>query len=174
MSGYSTVTAAKAIINALDWQESVISRVTDVPGAPTNGDRYIVPAGATGVWTGYDDYIAEYRGSPLGSWQLTAPDLGTATFVEDEFTVYMWFGAWFPLAQFLFSHWTATVTAGNAGVVVTHGLLWVPTIDDILLTPNDDLGGRSFWVSNVGALTFTINMNPIDIVDHTFTWGAFL
>lgn len=174
MSGFSTVTAAKAIINALDWQESVLSRVTDVPGAPTNGDRYIVPVGATGVWTGYDDYIATYRGSPLGTWELIAPDLGTATFVEDEFTVYLYFGAWWPFAQFLFQHDTATIPAGVAFVDVTHLLTWVPTIDDILLTPEDDLGGRSFWVSNVGAVTFRINMNPIDLVDHVFTWGAFL
>ena len=174
MSGYSTVTAAKAIINALDWQESVLSRTTDVPGAPTNGDRYIIPDGATGVWTGYDDYIAEYRGSPLGSWQLIAPDLGTATFVEDELTIYLYFGAWFPFALFLFQHNTATLTAGDAFVDVTHGLFWVPTIDDIQVTPNDDLGGRSFWVSNVGAVTFRINMNPIDLVDHAFTWVAML
>lgn len=174
MSGFSTVTAAKAIINALDWQESVISRTTDVPGAPTNGDRYIVPVGATGVWTGYDDYIATYRGSPLGTWELIDPDLGTATFVEDEFTVYLWFGAWFPFAQFLFQHDVATITAGDAFVDVTHLLTWVPTIDDIQVTPDDDLGGRSFWISNVGAVTFRINMNPIDLVDHAFAWVALL
>lgn len=174
MSGYSTVTAAKAIINALDWQESVISRTTDVPLTPTNEDRYIVPAGATGVWTGYDDYIAEYRGSPLGSWQLTYPDLGTATFVEDEFTIYLWFGAWFPIALFLFQHDIATIAAGAAFVDVVHVLPWIPTIDDIQVTPNDDLGGRSFWVSDVGAVTFRINMNPVDLVNHGFTWVAML
>lgn len=36
----------------------VLSRVTDVPGAPTVGDVYIVPASATGAWAGQDGKIA--------------------------------------------------------------------------------------------------------------------
>lgn len=174
MSGYSTVTAAKAIINALDWQESVLSRTSAVPVDPTNGDRYIVPVGAVGEWAGYDDYIAEYLGSPLGTWKFIAPDLGTACFIVDQAAIYLWFGAWYPFVAFLFQHWTEIIPAGSAFVDVAHGLVWIPTVDDIQVTPNDDLGGRSFWVDNVGAATFRINMNPIDLVDHYFTWVALL
>lgn len=42
-------------------QLPVISRTTSTPPvAPTKGDRYIIPVGATGIWTPYPGYIAEY------------------------------------------------------------------------------------------------------------------
>ena len=52
---------------------SVISRtITTPPSAPSNGDRYIVPAGATGVWAGRENQIAGY----LNGWRFNAPREG--------------------------------------------------------------------------------------------------
>lgn len=42
-------------------QTCVISMaLTSPPGSPANGDKYIVASGATGAWSGMDDYLAEY------------------------------------------------------------------------------------------------------------------
>lgn len=65
---------------------------------------------------------------------------------------------------------SATVTAGNSYVDVTHGLSGTPDINKIKVTPQDDLAGRVPWVSNVGASTFRINI-PVDLEsDHVIGW----
>ena len=71
-----------ALVQGLDWQESVKDRdLTEPPTTPNVGDRYLVASGATGDWTGHDNEIAEYDGS---AWQFTAPNDGMAVWVEDE------------------------------------------------------------------------------------------
>lgn len=66
---------------------------------------------------------------------------------------------------------SATILAGNTYVDVLHGLSFTPTIDEIVLTPQDDLAGRTFWPSNPASTTFRINISMIDPdVDHAFTY----
>jgi len=65
---------------------------------------------------------------------------------------------------------TATITAGNTYVDVTHGMGTTPT--SVQVTPTTNLGTRSFWVSDKGATTFRININSDDIIHHTFDWEA--
>jgi hypothetical protein len=66
---------------------------------------------------------------------------------------------------------TATITAGSTYVDVTHGLSVTPDINKIKITPKDNLGGRSFWVSNVTSTTFGINISSTDTVDHELGWS---
>lgn len=49
--------------------------------SPGNGDRYIVPAGATGVWAGKTDQIAV---RVADAWEYDVPKVGWLCFVEDE------------------------------------------------------------------------------------------
>jgi hypothetical protein len=63
---------------------------------------------------------------------------------------------------------SATVAAGSTFVDVTHGAPSTPDINTIQLSPQDDLGGRDYWPSNVGAVTFRININSLDLADHVF------
>jgi len=66
---------------------------------------------------------------------------------------------------------SATILAGNTYVDVPHGLSYTPTIDQIVLTPQDDLGGRNFWPSNPGPITFRINLSMADPdLNHVFSW----
>jgi len=67
---------------------------------------------------------------------------------------------------------TATITAGNTYVDVTHGLAQTPSQDDIQVTPLTNLAGKSFWVDNIGATTFRINISATDTVNHVFSWRA--
>ena len=55
-------------------QLAVLSAVvTAPPGTPTEGDRYIVPAGATGAWVGMTNLIASFSG---GGWVFYVPKAG--------------------------------------------------------------------------------------------------
>jgi hypothetical protein len=65
---------------------------------------------------------------------------------------------------------TATITAGQTSVVVPHGLIKTPS--SIRVSPRTNLAGRSFWVSNIGSSSFTINISATDTVDHVFDWYA--
>jgi hypothetical protein len=54
-------------------QTCVISMaLTSPPGSPANGDKSIVGAGATGAWSGMDDYLAEYVAEG-GTWDFFEP-----------------------------------------------------------------------------------------------------
>jgi len=62
----------------------------------------------------------------------------------------------------------ATVVSGETYVDKAHGLSLTPDINKIKLTPKDDLGGRSYWISDVGGTTFRVNIGSMDMVDHVF------
>lgn len=72
---------------------SVIDRdLAAPPGSPSDSDRYIVAAGATGAWSGEDGNIAAYQD---GAWNFYWPREGWLAWVADEarFLVYR-SGAW--------------------------------------------------------------------------------
>jgi hypothetical protein len=80
--------------------------LTSPPGSPANSDRYIIPASATGAWTGQTSKIAEWNGSV---WELYIPQIGWTCYVDDEQKVYSWNGsAWVRTGGAL-----QTVSAGN-------------------------------------------------------------
>jgi len=55
--------------------------LTAPPASPTEGDRYIVPAGATGAWAGKTNKIAVWIG---GAWEYHVPQVGWLAYIEDE------------------------------------------------------------------------------------------
>ncbi|WP_338061194.1 DUF2793 domain-containing protein [Pseudovibrio axinellae] len=61
-------------------QLSVISNsVGEPPADPTTGARYIVPAGASGAFAGYENQIAAFD---AGAWRFIAPGTGWCAWVE--------------------------------------------------------------------------------------------
>ncbi|WP_300440667.1 DUF2793 domain-containing protein [uncultured Mameliella sp.] len=65
-------------------QLAVIARdVTAPPASPAQGDRYLVPAGATGDWVGQDGTIAVYD---MNTWIFQAPVAGWRARVLSEDT----------------------------------------------------------------------------------------
>ena len=71
---------------------------------------------------------------------------------------------------------TATVASGSTSIAVSHGLGVTPSAKDIQVTPTNDLGSAAkFWISSVGASTFTINVD-IDpgASTATFSWSALI
>lgn len=74
------ITTALMRLDAL-VQPSALSRtVTSPPGSPAEGDRYIVPTGATGAWAGWDDSIAAYQ----GGWKRLEPRIGWFCWVDAD------------------------------------------------------------------------------------------
>ena len=62
------------------------------PGSPANGERWIVPSGATGVWAGQTGRIAHWN---VNAWAFYVPVTGWRYHVEDErFTVVWADGDW--------------------------------------------------------------------------------
>ncbi len=58
----------------------MLSKTAAVPASPTNGDRYIVPAGAIGAWAGQAGKIAVRI---AGAWEFYAPLEGWLAWVTD-------------------------------------------------------------------------------------------
>lgn len=69
---------------------------------------------------------------------------------------------------------TATIPAASTSIVVTHGLNAVPSDKNVLVTPTNNLGSATkYWVSTVGATTFTINVDADPgATTATFSWRA--
>ena len=90
-------------IRALDAlvQLSVIDRdLTSPPATPANGDRYIVPAGASGAWSGHAGSVAAFQD---GTWAYYSSLEGWLAWVADEDRLVAWDG-------------TQWVVAGGQGV----------------------------------------------------------
>ncbi len=77
-------------------QISVKNRnLTAPPASPVEGDRYIVAAGATGAWAGWDGEVVLFSG---GAWLRLAPQEGWRVWIEDEgVLVVRTGGAWLTL-----------------------------------------------------------------------------
>jgi len=57
-------------------------------------------------------------------------------------------------------------------IAITHGLNITPSAKDISVTPINNLGvGGEFWISDIGATTFRINVDQDPIADATFSWN---
>lgn len=73
-------------------QLSVKDRTTTAPpNSPSEGDRWIIPAGATGVWAGRTNQIALWTDS---AWAYFTPLPGWVCFIEAEGVVAYANGAW--------------------------------------------------------------------------------
>ena len=71
-------------VRALDALTQIAVRDRDrmvPPADPLDGDRYIVPAGATGAWTNKDGQIAAWQD---GAWAFYTPGEGWLAWVIDE------------------------------------------------------------------------------------------
>lgn len=66
--------------------------LTAPPVSPSEGDRYLVAAGATGEWSGWDGDVAMFAD---GSWWRLTPRIGWRAWVIDETVLVFWDGdAW--------------------------------------------------------------------------------
>jgi hypothetical protein len=109
-------------------QAAVISKtLATPPGSPTNGDRYIVAASPTGVWTGWAGRIAVWTtddpGFLSGHWQSYTPNAGWLVYNVADTTFYVYSG----------SAWAALAAGGSSTLAGdTDVLLTSPANNDVL------------------------------------------
>lgn len=79
-------------------QLSVLSKTTTAPPvSPTTGDRYIVPAGATGAWSGHTNKVAAYVD---GAWKMFTSKAGWQAWCTGDNKLYVYSGtAWDDIAS---------------------------------------------------------------------------
>lgn len=71
-------------------QLSVLSKTTTAPpGSPATGDRYIVPAGATGAWSGHTNKVAAYVD---GAWKMFTSKAGWQAWCTGDNKLYVYSG----------------------------------------------------------------------------------
>lgn len=106
-------------------QLSVISRVyTAPPAGASEGDCYVVPAGATGDWSGQADALALFQ---AGGWQLIPPGAGWIAYVQDEAQLVRYDTGWDGIAQpqaVAFLGINGTADASNRFVCQSTGVLF--------------------------------------------------
>ncbi len=87
-------------VRALDalLQIAVINRTATAPPAnPSEGQRHIVAAGATGAWAGHDHAVAAYQD---GTWAFYTPKDGWTAWDSAQRRLVVWSGAaWTPLVS---------------------------------------------------------------------------
>lgn len=57
------------------------ANVVDPPGAPEEGQAWIVPVGATGAWAGQETTVAQWAG---GAWRFHGPAEGMQAWIRDQ------------------------------------------------------------------------------------------
>lgn len=103
-------------------QLGVLDRnLTAPPVTPTEGDRYIVAAGATGAWATYDNEVAAWQD---GAWMFYPPQEGWLCWVGDEDVLVAWDG----------TAWVGTGSGGGGSTSLnpaTGGLVGVNATADV-------------------------------------------
>lgn len=96
---------------ALNSIPVIISRSTATPpAAPAEGDRYIVPAAANGVWDGHTDEVALYS---QNTWVFFDASEGDTVLVQDEFSAVVLFDGSDWVSRQNFSSSTETGPGGD-------------------------------------------------------------
>jgi hypothetical protein len=106
------------------------------------------------------------RGNDFGGQPPYANDSNVANFVFDG-----------DEQQKLTNEGTATVSAGNTNVSVSHGLInrggggLTPNVQDITITPMTAVGSaNTWWVDTIGSSTFNFNITSSAATNVSFGW----
>lgn len=68
------------------------------------------------------------------------------------------------------SYNTTTISTGNTSIIINHKLGKIPSF--ISISPTVDIGGIYFWVSDISATVFTLNISSQSMEDMSFLWSA--
>jgi len=123
-----TVNEALDHLDGLVQLSVISSSLAAPPVAPTEGERYIIAASATGAWAGWDGSVAHYSG---GAWLKLVPKVGWIAWDQVAGGVLAWTGsAWSRLdvaMGLLVRATTVQVCAGTAGSAIE-----MATVEELL------------------------------------------
>lgn len=126
-----------------------LSRTTTTPAAsPADGDSYIIPAGATGVWTGLTNQIASWIG---GAWSYYAPVTGVILWINDTSNAYAYNGS-------------AWVLTGGSGA---------GTVTSVSVTTANGVSGTVATATSTPAISLTLGaITPTSVVASGSVTGS--
>lgn len=105
-------------IDALIMISVKSATVTGPPGSPAEGDRYLIPSGATGLWGADVGKIARYHNS---EWEFFTPASGWEVRADDSLQQYHYNGStWSLIGSRLPQH--ANNSAASSGGVPVGGV----------------------------------------------------
>lgn len=132
-------------------QLAVLDRdLTAPPGAPTEGQCWIVKTGATGAWASHVDAIAAWQDS---AWQFSTPRTGWLAYVIDESALVNWNG----------SAWVAAIKAGRE-VLTANRTYYVRTDgSDSNSGLTNTAGGAFLTIQKAINVVATLDLNGYDV-----------
>ena len=140
--------------NCFAWQAPVIDRhIATPPVSPSAGDRYIIPAGATGAWSTHVDDIAEWWD---GVWNYYSPDQGWIAESLDEGLWYKYDGVeWFKVPiyggdAFLYADYSFPIISGK-------GTPWIETTSNDYEVCGSFILRRTFNSPDLAAIKAVLN-----------------
>ena len=109
-----TVNEALRMLDGIVQLSVIEADRVDPPGSPSDGDRYLVPAAATGAWSGWQNSVALWAD---GAWLRLVPRAGWMAWNRETAQLLMFGGVtWAPFADL-----AGFVPKGNA--IVAQGAL---------------------------------------------------
>lgn len=108
----------------------LLSRSTMAPASLTEGDAYLVPGGAGGLWSGADGQIAFFD---AGGWSFVAPRAGMTAFIQDEAAFLVHDG----------TGWQSPSNKPSAETVLAEGAFGAKSLHKVVEAELTDLSGSS-------------------------------
>lgn len=143
------------------------------PGSPVEGSRYIVAAGATGVWSGHAGQVAAFQD---GAWAFYAPVAGWLAWVDDESLSYLFSGGGWIAAPggggsslVPKGAWSALSSYSTGDLVEHDGYAFLSNIDSNIGNEPDATtpGSTAEWTYfslGTGGGGGVGSVNPVDLV----------
>jgi hypothetical protein len=132
-------------------QLSVLSRTEGVPASPVDGDRYVVPIGATGAWSGHDGKVARYNEN---GWELYTPMKGWLSHIQDVDKY-----AFFNGATWEFSNFDSADNVTYSNTVSNLTATELQSAIDELVVMFEEGGGGVSGVSSVNGSTGDVDLS---------------
>lgn len=185
LTGDTFDTSFRAFLRAIDALLVLSTKsktLTAPPGSPTNGDRYIVGAGATGAWATHDNAIAVWTtdnpSAPSGEWEFYAATVGMISFNVADLVVYKWTGtSWDPIYDKPFDPSLFVPGLPAAGATLLRFVFTRAVTFPISLTGSfagcgvASTGSKSFTLNKNGSSIGSVNIAAAATV-ATFTFSA--
>jgi hypothetical protein len=131
--------------------------LSEPPADPVNGTCYIPSTTATGVWSGYENYIAHYHTS---SWHYYSPWYGWYAFVSDEQAFYWWDNnSWQKFATVLASGTNYWSQNGNVTYTLDPVGIGTPTVSGVMLAIDGGIRCTSITVDSITTSGIEVNGN---------------
>lgn len=89
----SDITSLLGLTSQIPGSSDPVKSVTTTapPGSPSDGDRYLVPTGASGAWASNEGDIAQYDGTGA-AWVFNTPLAGMSLYAQDTDIKWLWDG----------------------------------------------------------------------------------